>query len=125
MNPLRYRGYVYDSETELYYLQSRYYDPELGRFINADVYVSTDQGILGNNMFAYCNNNPISHIDPSGKSFIKNAWKSVCETAYAAWNWIEDSLWKAGVWGIEKCTGYKLTSKNFNLAANGPENHSV
>ena len=49
LNPLRYRGYVYDSETGLYYLQSRYYDPELGRFINADVFVATGQGLIGNN----------------------------------------------------------------------------
>ena len=66
VNPLRYRGYVFDSETQFYYLQSRYYDPELGRFLNADAYASTGQGILGNNMFAYCNNNPICRIDPSG-----------------------------------------------------------
>ena len=65
-NPLRYRGYVYDTETELYYLQSRYYDPEIGRFINADVYVSTGQGALGNNMFAYCLNNPINNCDSTG-----------------------------------------------------------
>lgn len=51
-NPLRYRGYVYDPETELYYLQSRYYNPEMGRFINADGYPATGQGVLGNNMFA-------------------------------------------------------------------------
>ena len=43
LNPLRYRGYVYDHETGLYYLQSRYYDPEIGRFINADALVSTGQ----------------------------------------------------------------------------------
>ena len=67
INPLRYRGYVYDTETTLYYLQSRYYDPELGRFINADTYASTGQGILGNNMFSYCNNNPVMYADPSGK----------------------------------------------------------
>ena len=66
LNPLRYRGYVYDTETELYYLQSRYYDPEVGRFLNADVYASTGQGILGNNMFAYCNNNPVMGYDPNG-----------------------------------------------------------
>ena len=59
LNPIRYRGYVYDSESGLYYLQSRYYDPEVGRFINADALVSTGQGILGNNMFAYCGNNPV------------------------------------------------------------------
>ena len=49
-----------------YYLQARYYDPQIGRFINADALVSTGTGVLGNNMFAYCNNNPIKHSDPSG-----------------------------------------------------------
>ena len=68
-NPLRYRGYVYDSETQLYYLQSRYYNPTIGRFINADSLVSTG-GLLGNNLFAYCNNNPVMHSDPSGESAI-------------------------------------------------------
>ena len=52
INPLRYRGYFYDTETSLYYLKSRYYDPEVGRFINPDAYASTGQGILGANMFA-------------------------------------------------------------------------
>ena len=65
-NPLRYRSYYYDSETGLYYLQSRYYNPKWGRFINADAYASTGQGILGNNMFTYCLNNPIHYTDPFG-----------------------------------------------------------
>ena len=65
-NPLRYRGYYYDQETGLYYLQSRYYNPQRGRFINADSYISTGQGILGNNMFAYCRNNPVIRKDTSG-----------------------------------------------------------
>ena len=65
-NPLRYRGYIYDLESGLYYLQSRYYDPEIGRFINADGLVATGQGLLGNNMFAYCHNNPVLYVDPSG-----------------------------------------------------------
>ena len=65
-NPLRYRGYVYDRETGLYYLQSRYYNPEICRFINADAYLSTGQGVLGYNMFAYCNNNPVMFTDFSG-----------------------------------------------------------
>ena len=65
-NPLRYRSYVYDTETQLYYLQSRYYNPEIGRFINADGFVSTGQGLVGNNMFAYCNNNPVMGYDPTG-----------------------------------------------------------
>ena len=66
LNPLRYRSYVYDHETGLYYLQSRYYDPELGRFINADGFAATGKGIVGNNMFAYCNNNPVLYIDSAG-----------------------------------------------------------
>ena len=65
MNPFRYRGYYYDTETGLYYLQSRYYDPETGRFINADA--QFDSGITGKNLFVYCNNNPVSSIDPDGK----------------------------------------------------------
>ena len=67
LNPLRYRSYVYDEETELYYLQSRYYDPEICRFINADVYPSTGQGLTGNNMFAYCGNNPVVRTDSQGE----------------------------------------------------------
>ena len=66
LNPLRYRGYFYDDETGFYYLQSRYYDPEVGRFINSDRYVSTGQGVLGYNMFAYCNNNPVLLRDSTG-----------------------------------------------------------
>ena len=66
-NPFRYRGYYYDTETSLYYLQSRYYDPEVGRFINADSFVSTGQGTVGSNMFAYCGNNPIVCVDPTGE----------------------------------------------------------
>ena len=69
-NPFRYRGYYYDSETKLYYLQSRYYNPTWGRFINADAYASTGQGILGYNMFAYGQNNPIMHSDPTGHSIV-------------------------------------------------------
>ena len=65
-NPLRYRGYVYDTESGLYYLQSRYYDPNIGRFINADVLTTTGQGLVGNNMFTYCLNNPINFSDSTG-----------------------------------------------------------
>ena len=58
-------------ESGLYYLQSRYYDPNTGRFINADAIVSTDQGLLGNNMFAYCLNDPVSRIDVSGTESVR------------------------------------------------------
>ena len=66
LNPLRYRGYIYDAETGFYYLQTRYYDPQVGRFVNLDGLLSTGQGLLSYNMFAYCNNNPVCLSDPSG-----------------------------------------------------------
>lgn len=67
-NPLRYRGYYYDTETSLYYLQSRYYDPETCRFINADAYfVAGNDYIQGTNMFAYCYNNPVMYVDTNGR----------------------------------------------------------
>ena len=65
-NPFRYRGYYYDSESGLYYLQSRYYDPVTCRFVSADGYISTGRGLLGYNMFAYCNNNPVMNNDSYG-----------------------------------------------------------
>ena len=66
LNPFRYRGYYYDNETWFYYLQSRYYDPAIGRFINADGMTSTGQGFVGNNMYAYCRNNPVMLADYTG-----------------------------------------------------------
>ena len=67
-NPLRYRGYVYDTETQLYYCQSRYYDPALGRFLNADdiSLLGADGTPLSYNLFAYCNNNPVMMTDDGG-----------------------------------------------------------
>ena len=67
INPLRYRGYYYDSETGFYYLRSRYYDPENHRFINADSKGSTGQGFIGTNMFAYCLNMPVIARDANGR----------------------------------------------------------
>ena len=74
INPLRYRGYYYDSETGFYYLQSRYYDPANRRFINADSYQSTGQGFIGTNMFAYCNNSPILFVDHDGNDAEAVGW---------------------------------------------------
>ncbi len=69
LNPFRYRGYVYDEETGLYYLRSRYYNPSWGRFINADAYHVPDQfleTLTNKNLYIYCNNNPIYQVDSSG-----------------------------------------------------------
>ena len=87
LNPLRYRGYVYDTETGLYYVSSRYYDPEIGRWINADNQLSTGSDLTGINLFAYCGNNPVNRIDPDGhawkdvKNWFSNTWNNIKKTA--------------------------------------------
>ena len=94
INPIRYRGYYYDIETGLYYLQSRYYDAEVGRFLNADSVVA---GLGGNtkgyNLFAYCFNNPINMDDEVGDwpDWIKNTVK-----------WTAKNIVKPGVKIIQK-----------------------
>ncbi|AVQ47666.1 hypothetical protein C7M60_18725 [Clostridium botulinum] len=77
-NPYRYKGYRYDNETGLYYLKSRYYNPELGRFISADAVVGKTGEILSHNLFSYCANNPVNAIDEDGNRFewIKSKWNS-------------------------------------------------
>ena len=97
LNPFRYRGYVYDYQTGLYYLQSRYYDPITGRFLNADVYCDTQTSVLGTNMFTYCGNNSIMYIDENGcwnssdhtkmtkdKGFKGDSYKTVRDWTYNA-----------------------------------------
>lgn len=72
-NPIRYRGYYYDTETGLYYLNSRYYDPETGRFISADV--QAENG----NLYAYCQNDPVNLTDESG--YLSKLWKRIIKIA--------------------------------------------
>ena len=105
VNPLRYRGYYFDQETGFYYLHTRYYDPMAGRFINADGYVTTDSGLSGANMFAYCKNNPVMMTDPDGnKPFYKileeqaNIANAIIEAAKpkprkSTGQKVSDSLW--------------------------------
>ena len=84
-NPIRYRGYYYDTESELYYLNSRYYDPETGRFINVDdIEIAV---LLGSeisealNLYTYCNNNPVSLTDSTGYF-----WDSFFDAAFLLWS---------------------------------------
>ena len=81
-NSLRYRGYYYDTETGFYYISSRYYDPEIGRWINADSIVAGVGGnVKGYNLFAYCFNNPVNMDDQTGNwpKWIKDTVKWVAK----------------------------------------------
>ena len=71
LTPFSYRGYCYDVYSGLYYLQSRYYDPQTGRFINADDtnYLNATGTVLGCNLFAYCENDPVNYVDPKGTAY--------------------------------------------------------
>ena len=91
LNPFRYRGYYFDQETGLYYLQSRYYDPEVGRFISSDSIEYLDpETINGLNLYAYCGNNPVMRIDENG-----NAW----------WHWLIGAIIIIGLGVATALTG--------------------
>ena len=84
LNPIRYRGYYYDTESGFYYLQSRYYDPTVRRFLNADKVVNNGVGILGTNMFSYCINNPVNMFDNEGVApeYINEQYADTVVTVY-------------------------------------------
>ena len=123
INPLRYRGYYYDRETRLYYLQSRYYDFANCRFINADTFATTDaNGFLSANMFAYCENNPIMRVDADGEIWnviagavigagLEVLGQLMTGTRFADINW--GSVAVEGVLGVVSSVGIpaKITSK--------------
>jgi len=76
-NPIRYRGYYYDTETGYYWLQTRYYSPEWKRFINADALFIAGNPLTASNMYAYCDGNPVMYVDPSGmNAVVRAAWKA-------------------------------------------------
>lgn len=94
INPFRYRGYYYDTETGLYYLNSRYYNPIRGRFINADSSLGMNGDHISYNLYVYVSNNPINNSDSSGQ-FLKKAW-----------NWLKKKTGQVG----------KAVSNMFNQA---------
>ena len=103
-NPFRYRGYYYDSELGMYYLQSRYYDPAIGRFINSDGQLNG--GLLGYNQFAYCANNPVMNVDPNG-----HAW----------WHWALAAtvVVACAVATVATCGGFAAAATAVGLVASG------
>ena len=106
INPIRYRGYYYDTETNWYYLESRYYNPEWCRFINPDSLFVAGDAITGSNMYAYCNNNPVKYIDETGTAaeeniFVKATRPIVDAATIIGWSIPE----KIGNWMINKVFG--------------------
>ncbi len=98
INPIRYRSYYYDTETGFYYLNARYYDPEIGRFINADLvsYLGIGDSLKNLNLFTYCENNPVARIDSLGFAW-ETIWDAIslaaglaelAATPYDPWAWI-------------------------------------
>lgn len=147
INPIRYRGYVYDTETSLYYLQSRYYDPFAGRFLNADIYCDTGTGTpLSTNMFAYCENNPVNYLDPNGyvaliddlvyalialaaatvaicsSSFLQKGWSAFCNAVGNGLSSIGNAIWNgasaAWNWSKNKIKNAINAVKKFNTIVN-------
>ena len=102
INPFRYRSYYYDKETKLYYLNSRYYNPEWGRFINADNYINTNQGMYSLNMYTYTENNFINRLDTEGifwfvvaRSLVRGAISAALTTIN---NIVSGNDYGEGVW---------------------------
>jgi|GEM_PF-3553966 len=105
VNPFRYRSYYYDGEIGMYYLNSRYYNQEWGRFINADGYMSTGTGLLSHNMYVYCSSNPVNISDPSGNTpadaleFARlnpahpQKINGIMNFAYSVWNTKYQAVW--------------------------------
>ena len=123
-NPFRYRGYRYDGDTRLYYLQSRYYDPAIGRFINADSpnFALTNpysDGITDKNYFAYCDNDPVNRSDNGGKFWnivvgaVVGGLASAVATAYTSYKETGKVDWAST--GISAATG----ALNGGIAASG------
>ena len=126
-NPIRYRSYYYDEEINLYYLKTRYYDPEIGRFITIDdVSYLDSEAINGLNLYAYCANNPVMRTDSNG-----NAWKwinlialalgAVFQAIFSAVTYVVTvvaSLFDSDIRADMNNIGWNLFNDDANLAAN-------
>ena len=96
LNPFRYRGYYYDVETGFYYLQSRYYNPSWGRFLNMDdsgVITATPMGLTDKNLYAYCDNNPVMRMDGNG-----DFWETVFDVVSLGASIVEVCINPADPW---------------------------
>ena len=142
-NPIRYRGYYYDVHLDLYYLQSRFYDANTGRFINADepTLIGANGGVVSNNLFAYCDNNPVNKADPSGHFVLTatlviaivyifaeillcysiyvnyDSWVKFCTAVgnglSSAWSSMKKGFRKLNDWSYKKLKSLKSAIKNY------------
>jgi len=109
INPIRYKSYYYDADTGFYYLQSRYYDPFVGRFLNADdaAYLGISGTVLGWNMFAYCENSVLNYSDEQG---------CLIDSTFIVIMLLQDHLAKTKIWrcfpGIGDIQFYLLVKNN-------------
>lgn len=128
INPIRYRSYYYDVETGFYYLETRYYDPELCRFISPDNTKYLEPATLGGlNLYAYCNNNPVMYADPSGQSvtliigllaasFIVGTGTSIVSQG-VTYGWDEINYWQAAIDGLFAAGSTALAMTGIGLGA--------
>ena len=120
LNPLRYRGYVYDEDTAMYYLQTRYYDPTTGRFINADdtEFISSSGTAIGDNIFIYCENNPVNNVDYTGQWYT-NKHKEMTEKmgfSGSAYKTVRDWVYNADAYPCESTDDYSAPFHSRNEA---------
>ena len=128
INPFRFRAYYYDTETGWYYLNARYYDPNVGRFLSPDTILGANGGLLGYNLYAYCNNNPVMFADPSGQSLILTGIAAKVATALGVL--VTPIIVKAAADGLKIATdlvnsGVEAVADLFSSSDNKPDNITV
>ena len=130
LNPFRYRGYYYDTETGLYFLQTRYYDPEVGRFLNRDsVQYADPETINGLNLYAYCLNNPVEYADPTGHFILTTLIVAGLATSFVVgfatstisqgiqYGWDEINWWQSLVDGLFATASAALAATGIGVLA--------
>lgn len=121
VNRFRYRSYYYDTETNLYYLNSRYYSPVLKRFLNSDGIIGANRDMLSYNLFAYCSNNPIQYSDEYGrlldnaKKFLKGVGKTIGKVGKTVVDIVKVGATIVGNGLVEG--GKKITRAGINVAS--------